>query len=201
MKRIREFADSVGCTAQNIYLHLDTYKEQLEGHVHKGSRGKVLDDYACEFLRSVMNPKEISADNQLMEEVNKLRALLVEANTKNSKLVEELSGLKTENYKLQQELSSKETLLLETQDMSEALQVEYDTLTEDLEKVRETHRELVDSNEKLKEHYQELGKDFTNLQKENLNLVKDREDIKEELEKERTRKLSMSERFFGYKKR
>lgn len=201
MKRIREFADECGCTPQNIYIHLETYREQLEGHVLKGSRGKVLDDYACEFLRSVMNPKELNADNQLMEEVNKLRALLVEASTENSKLVSELSELKTEHYKLKQDFENKEKLLLESNEKSEALQNEFNQISKNLDELQSLHQELTESNDKLKEHYQDLGRDFTNLQKENLNLVKDKEGIKEELEKERTRKLSISERFFGYKKR
>lgn len=201
MKRIREFADECGCTPQNIYIHLETYKEKLEGHIHKGSRGKVLDAYACQFLRTVMNPKEVNAETQLIEELNKLRALLVEASTKNSKLVEELSELKTEHYKLQQDFESKEKLLLESNEHGEALKTEINQISKDFNELQNLHQELTESNDKLKEHYQGLGKDFTNLQKENLDLVRDKEEIKEELEKEKTRKLTISERFFGYKKK
>lgn len=197
--RIREFADSVGCTPQNIYLHLDTYKEQLEGHVLKGSRGKVLDEYACEFLRSVMNPKELNADNQLLEEVNKLRALLVAANEKNSTLVEELSNLKTEHYKLQQDFENKEKLLLENKNMSEALQVKNETLSKDLDELQDAHQELTMSNEKLKTHYQELTKEHSDLQKEKIEIIKDREILQEKLEAEKVRKLSWKERIRGFK--
>ena len=90
--RVREFAQNCGCTPQNIYGHLKTYAAELEGHTFqgKGRQGVLLDGYAQDFLRSVMYPKEI-ADNALMDEINKLRAQLLQMGVENTRLASQLA--------------------------------------------------------------------------------------------------------------
>ena len=91
MIRVREFAEQCNCTPQNIYQHLKNYATELEGHTQQGRRGILLDEYACDFLRSVMYPKEISADTEVMEELNRLRQNLLDMGMKNAALASRLA--------------------------------------------------------------------------------------------------------------
>lgn len=106
LKKVREFAAECGCTPQNIYGHLRTYAEDLEGHTFqgKGRTGVFLDEYAQEFLRSVMYPKELSTDTtvtKLQEEVAELRAALFRAGTQNMELSARLTSTEGERDRLQ----------------------------------------------------------------------------------------------------
>ena len=98
--RVRDFAESCGCTPQNIYLHLKNYAAELEGHTiqGKGRQGILLDEYAQDFLRSIMYPKELS-DNALMDEINKLRAVIVQASQENARLATMLAATEAERDK------------------------------------------------------------------------------------------------------
>ena len=91
MIKVREFAEECGCTPQNIYLHLKNYAAELEGHTQKGRRGLLLDEFACEFIRGAMYPKEISADAAVMEELNRLRATVLQIGQENARLTGELA--------------------------------------------------------------------------------------------------------------
>lgn len=96
MMKVREFAEKVGCTPQNVYLHLRNYAAELEGHTEKGRRGIMLDDYACEFIRGVMYPKEISADAEVTAELNKLRGQLLKLGMENTALSSKLATVEAE---------------------------------------------------------------------------------------------------------
>ena len=89
--RVRDFAQACGCTPQNIYGHLKTYAADLEGHTiqGKGRQGVLLDEYAQDFLKSIMYPKEIG-DNALMEEINQLRGQLLQMTVKSTELAARL---------------------------------------------------------------------------------------------------------------
>lgn len=49
-----------GCTPQNVYRHLRNHHAELDGHVIKGPgrQGTLLDQEACEFIRSMMCSKK-----------------------------------------------------------------------------------------------------------------------------------------------
>ena len=87
--RVRDFAQECGCTPQNIYKHLKTYAEQLDGHVGQTRRGRTLDDFAQDFLRDIMYPKEVSPDTIIADqaaEIDRLRSALFQASQEVSSL-------------------------------------------------------------------------------------------------------------------
>lgn len=99
LTRVREFAQACGCTPQNIYGHLKTYAADLEGHIFqgKGRQGVLLDEYARDFLKSVMYPKELSADaSGVMEQLNTLRGEYMMLGARFSELSARLSTTEAE---------------------------------------------------------------------------------------------------------
>lgn len=111
LKKVRVFAEECGCTPQNIYGHLRTYAEDLEGHTiqGKGRQGLLLDEYAQEFLRSVMYPKELSTDTTvatLQEEIAKLRSALFQAGTQQMEMSARLSATEGERDRLLYDVKS-----------------------------------------------------------------------------------------------
>ncbi len=119
--RVREFAQNCGCTPQNIYGHLKTYAAELEGHTFqgKGRQGVLLDGYAQDFLRSVMYPKEI-ADNALMDEINKLRAQLLQMGVENTRLASQLAATEGERDRALLEAGQYHKALTASQEAEEA---------------------------------------------------------------------------------
>ena len=85
--KVRDFAQRCGCTPQNIYGHLKTYAADLEGHTFqgKGRQGVLLDEYAQDFLKSIMYPKDLT-ENVLVVQVNELRGQLMQAETEKLRL-------------------------------------------------------------------------------------------------------------------
>lgn len=108
--RVSDYAKMVGCTNQNIYKHLRNYAKELEGHVHETRRGKVLDEYAQEFLRSVMYPKELG-DASLVEEINDLRRQLFLASQETTRLLKEVTVLTGERDKALLDAGEQQRLL------------------------------------------------------------------------------------------
>lgn len=109
--RVRDFAKQNGCTPQNIYKHLRTYAEQLDGHTFQGPgrKGVLLDDFAQEFLRGVMYPKELAADDtisRLQEELDQARAALFAAMQEDMKNRTKIAQLEAENEKVNFELAA-----------------------------------------------------------------------------------------------
>lgn len=119
--RVREFAKNCGCTPQNIYGHLKTYAADLEGHTFqgKGRQGVLLDGYAQDFLRSVMYPKEI-ADNALMDEINELRAQVLQLGVKNTELSSKLALTEGERDKAVYEAGYYQRALAASKEAEEA---------------------------------------------------------------------------------
>lgn len=95
MISIREYALNHGCTVQNIYKHIKANQEALEGHIHKRGSKKFLDDFAQNYLETLITPKNIivQADEKAIQEINKLRAEIVALNQKIANLSEEKSNL------------------------------------------------------------------------------------------------------------
>lgn len=129
--RVREFAQNCGCTPQNIYGHLKTYAAELEGHTFqgKGRQGVLLDGYAQDFLRSVMYPKEI-ADNALMDEINKLRAQLLQMGVENTRLASQLAATEGERDRALLEAGEFHKALTASQEAEEAKDAEIQDLRE-----------------------------------------------------------------------
>lgn len=125
--RVREFAQNCGCTPQNIYGHLKTYATELDGHTFqgKGRQGVLLDGFAQDFLRSVMYPKEI-ADNALMEEINELRAQLLQMGVKNTELASRLAAAEGERDRAVLEAGSVQRALAASEAETEARKAELD---------------------------------------------------------------------------
>lgn len=142
--RVREFAQNCGCTPQNIYGHLKTYAAELEGHTFqgKGRQGVLLDGYAQDFLRSVMYPKEI-ADNALMDEINKLRAQLLQMGVENTRLASQLATTEGERDRAVLEAGQFQKALTASQEAEEAREAELKQAAEALEQMRdEAHMRL-----------------------------------------------------------
>lgn len=108
MITIRDFAAQMGCGVANIYKHIKQNSTELDGHIEKKGSKQYLDQHAQEFLSSLISPKAIKVEDEvLLEEINKLRALVVDLTTKNNVLI-------TENAKLlveRSEIDSKRLLL------------------------------------------------------------------------------------------
>lgn len=128
--RVRDFAKACGCTPQNIYGHLKTYAAELEGHTHqgKGRQGVFLDEYAQEFLRSVMYPKELG-DNALMEEINMLRAQLLQMGVENTRLASKLASTEGERDRALLDAGQYQKALTASQEAEEAQQARIEELT------------------------------------------------------------------------
>lgn len=134
--RVREFAQSCGCTPQNIYGHLKKYAAELEGHTlqGKGRQGVLLDEYAQEFLRSVMYPKEVTiADTALEEELNAMRAEILRVGQENLKLGAALLNTETERDKAQLEVKHFQRLLADSENAEKERAQEVETLKADLD--------------------------------------------------------------------
>lgn len=147
--RVRDFAQACGCTPQNIYGHLKTYAAELEGHTHqgRGRQGVLLDEFAQDFLRSVMYPKELG-DNVLAEEIEKLRAQVLQLGLKNTELSSRLALTEGERDKAVYEAGhyqralaaskeaeeAKDAALVEAKDEADKLRNELKSAQEALEK-------------------------------------------------------------------
>jgi hypothetical protein len=120
LMRVRDFAAACGCTPQNIYGHLKTYASDLEGHTFqgKGRQGVLLDGYAMDFLRSIMYPKEIS-NSSLMDEINKLRAQLLQMGVENTRLASQLATTEGERDRAVLEAGQAQNLLQASNEQQE----------------------------------------------------------------------------------
>ena len=125
MISIREFAVQHGCTAANIYKHIKAHSEELQDHVIKRGSKKFLDDFAQDYLSSLLTPKPTVtiADQELMDQINELRAKLFAMSEENKQLNNDLAAERTRNA----ELSSQQMLL---EERSSTLQKERDNWQE-----------------------------------------------------------------------
>lgn len=123
--RVRDFAESCGCTPQNIYLHLKNYAQELEGHTvqGKGRQGILLDAVAQDFLRSVMYPKELG-ENPTAQENEKLRVALAQALQENARLLARAISAEGERDKALLDAGEHQRLLMASQAAQEAQEAE-----------------------------------------------------------------------------
>lgn len=129
--RVSDFARKVGCSPQNIYKHVRNYAAELEGHLHGSRRGLLLDEYAQEFIRGVMYPKEVSGDTALREELEQLRSALFAASQENSRLAVALAQTEGERDKALLEAGQLQKLLTASQEAEEARKAEVEELREE----------------------------------------------------------------------
>lgn len=143
--RVRDFAQACGCTPQNIYGHLKSYAAELEGHTHqgRGRQGVLLDDFAQDFLRSVMYPKELG-DNALMDEINQLRAALVQASQENSRLAVKLAATESERDRALLDAGQYQKALTASQEAEEARAAELQQAHEDYQQAAEALEKMRD---------------------------------------------------------
>lgn len=138
--RVREFAEKCGCSPQNVYLHLKNHAEELEGHLLKDRRGTLLDDYAQDFIRQAMYPKELSADNsvqKLEEQVAELRTALFTAGQENLKLSSKLLETEGERDRALLDAGQYQKLLKASEEAEEAKERELEDLRKDAQKTKE----------------------------------------------------------------
>lgn len=105
---VRDFAQKMGCGVANVYKHIKQNQEELKGHIIKRGSKQFLDDNAQEFLQSLISPKTVMVEDQeLLKELNRLRAIVVDLTTKNNELVTKNAQLLVERS----EIDSKRLLL------------------------------------------------------------------------------------------
>ena len=131
MITIRDFADEMGCSVANIYKHIKNNSKELENHVIKRGSKQFLDEEAQAFLKTLITPKSlVIGDQELLDELNKLRAIVVDLTTKNNELVTQNAQLRVERS----EIDSKRLLL----------EKDINTLKDDKKELIETSNELRD---------------------------------------------------------
>ena len=121
LMKVRDFALLSGCTPQNVYGHLRTYAEELEGHLVKGKgrQGIYLDEFAQDFVRSVMYPKDL-APAAAAEEIEALRQQLLQLGLANTELASKLARTEGERDKAMLEAGESQRLLLVSREAEEA---------------------------------------------------------------------------------
>lgn len=200
--RVREFAQNCGCTPQNIYGHLKTYAQELEGHTFqgKGRQGVLLDGYAQEFLRSIMYPKEI-ADNALMDEINKLRAQLLQMGVENTRLASQLAVTEGERDRAVLEAGQIQRALTATQEAEEAKAAELQELQHSLDDTKhrlqaseDAQRALEASRDEFKLQAEKSAQEASENAQEAANARLEAEDFRSRLEAAEARERALKGR-------
>lgn len=149
LMKVRDFANVTGCTVQNVYLHIRQHQEDLAGHVIQGKRGKLLDSYAQEYIRDLMNPKElIVSDQETMDELNRLRGEYLQMSSKAMIQAAQIS-------EQQAELERRALELKATKDKLELAQEAQNAQEKALEAAQRRAEELVQEAEKARQEAQE----------------------------------------------
>lgn len=195
MLSIKAYAELKNVTYEAVRQSVNRYKEELKDHVFVQGKTRYLDDFAMDFLdqkRSV-NPVviyEVSKD----EEIDRLNNEVADLKDKVLKLQELLLDEQQKQLPLQQALQladvEKEKAVFKALKEAEEQAVieKQRAVSEAISKVNKQAEiekmEAVAVAEKAKEN------EFTPIRKK----------LEAELEIEKNRKLTWSERFFGYKK-
>lgn len=114
MITIRDYAAKKGCTVQNIYKLIKKYNDVLKDHVTKIGSKTFLDEFAQTFLDSYITPKALLAtDQDMLNEINKLRGLLsasdhkvTELLTENTDLSKKVQNFESERLLLEQNINN-----------------------------------------------------------------------------------------------
>lgn len=138
-----DFARSMGCTPQNIHQRIAEHGEAMAGHIDFEVRGKkkwrILDDFAQDYIRSVMNPKPLS-DATLLQELTAVQQDLADVRTAYFKLGTEhvemaakLSQVEGERDRLKLENGQFQKLLATSEEAQKAQKEALDAVTKDFE--------------------------------------------------------------------
>lgn len=131
MITIRDFADEMGCSVANIYKHIKNNQKELDDHIIKRGSKQFLDEEAQAFLKTLITPKSLVVEDQeLLDELNRLRAVVVDLTQKNNELVNKNAQLLVERSKI----DSKRVLL----------EKDINTLEQDKKELIESSNELRD---------------------------------------------------------
>lgn len=125
--RVRDFAKECGCTPQNIYKHIRNYATELDGHVLDSARGKLLDEFACDFIREAMYPRELDTGSEvtkMAQELAELRAAFMKLGQENLRIASELLQTQGERDRALLDLQQHRKLLQAAEDAEEARQAE-----------------------------------------------------------------------------
>jgi len=107
MIKLQDFAQQCGVTDRAIQKHLKKHEEALAGHFErKGPNGTWLDDYACEFIRSLMKQQPVVVGDREQYVRNQ------ELEAKVMKLQEDLLKAKDQLLGYQELLSEHQTTVL-----------------------------------------------------------------------------------------
>ena len=156
MITIRDYAAKKGCTVQNIYKLLKKYDPMLSGHYSKVGSKTFLDKFAQTFLDKYITPKALLVtDNEMMDEINKLRAALSESDHKAAQLAQQNADMAVKLQKI-----DSERLLLES----------------NVNTLKDKNQSLVTAKEELETQAKELAADISNKQTQI-------DSLKQELEK------------------
>ena len=132
--RVRDFAKECGCTPQNIYKHVRNYATELEGHVLDSARGKLLDEFACDFIREAMYPRELDTGSEvtkMAQELAELRAAFMKLGQENLRISSELLQTQGERDRAVLELQHHRKLLQAAEDSEEARKAELDRVRQE----------------------------------------------------------------------
>lgn len=178
MKTVKEYAETTGVSIQAIHQQIKRQKNKskLEGHIHVVNGIKYLDEVAIEVLDSSREKTPVAEWNA--EKDKKIRDLEADIE-RNRKYIVALEIANT-NY------LERNTLL-----EGRVKQLEADTQNREEEK----KVAIKEAEDQVKLQYQESENKLRNHYQEEI------DKLKEELQEEKTRKLSVAERIFGYKKR
>lgn len=131
MIKVQDFAHSKGVKDKAIYKHINKHRDELGEHVQKkGNNGTWLDDYACEYISSLMisNPI-VLGDSQQQQEIERLKAENVKLKNKVIDLQDRMLIMSE-----QLQLSSSAQLLLEDRNKQlDDLKADHDELKKELE--------------------------------------------------------------------
>lgn len=129
--RVSYFAKEVGCSPQNIYKHIRNYAQDLEGHLMESRRGLMLDEYAQEFIRGVMYPKELSAEaSGIQAELEAMRRDYFQLGKEHAALASRLAQVEGERDRALLEAGENQRLLLASKEAEEAKAQELATAQE-----------------------------------------------------------------------
>ena len=104
MIKLQDFAKECGVTDRAIQKHIQKHEEALEGHFERrGVNGTWLDDYAQEYIRSLMvqSPPAVVTDSRLARENEDLQKQLTQKDARIEAQQELIERLLAENGRLQ----------------------------------------------------------------------------------------------------
>ena len=183
MIKVREFAEKVGCSVQNIYLHMKSNEQELKGHIFKDGRFTLLDDFACDLIRAKMNPKMLDNNDEVMDELNRVRAALLQAGQKNIELATQITNL-------QGQLERK---TFELENIQKALVSSTEEAQKQAEEIAKANKLIENQDKKLSE----VKDDTAKLNAEKTALEEKLKQKEEELKLAFEMPLSWKERLFG----